>query len=59
MTGVITSVMGMNMLVDAGERERRSLVTANKTRQAPSRSFIDYFAITTPSHSKIIRWIPF
>jgi len=27
--------------------------TQSKTRQAPSRSLIDYFAITTPSHSKI------
>jgi len=34
-------VTRMNMLVDAGEMERRSLVTATKTRQAPSRSFID------------------
>ena len=48
---VIAFVTGMNMLVDIGEMERRFPVTATKTKQVPSRSYIDYFAITTPSHS--------
>ena len=53
---VILFVMGMNMLIKAGERETRGPMTATNIRQPPSRGFMDDLTITTQSHIQA-RWV--
>jgi hypothetical protein len=53
---VILFVMGMNMIIKAGERETRGPKTATNIRQPPSRGFMDDLTITTDTVVQA-RWI--
>ena len=44
---VILFVMGMNMIIKAGERETRGPKTSSNIRQPPNRGFMDDLIITT------------
>ena len=44
---VILFVMGMNMIIKAGERETRGPKTSSNIRQPPNRGFMDDITITT------------
>ncbi|XP_069139210.1 uncharacterized protein [Argopecten irradians] len=53
---VILFVMGMNMIIRAGERETRGPKTSSNIRQPPNRGFMDDLTITTDTHVQA-RWI--
>ena len=53
---VILFVMGMNMIIKAGERETRGPKTCSNIRQPQSRGFMDDLTLTTDTHIQA-RWI--
>ena len=53
---VILFVMGMNMIIEAGERESRGPKTSSNIRQRPNRGFMDDLTISTDTQIQA-RWI--
>ncbi|XP_069125457.1 uncharacterized protein [Argopecten irradians] len=53
---IILFVMGMNMIIRAGERETRGPKTSSNIRQPPNGGFMDDLTITTDTHVQA-RWI--